>query len=127
MDQLKVEKIADSIKELKYEEKEYIYNRCFSIGTIGDNTDNKLILYSLLSLTYLKLKEKNKNIKVIDILKKIVPLNENNSYFEETLESISFFVNDLSYGSSSANSCGLKSSSEIIDKIKELLKTWVPF
>lgn len=109
------------------EKKEY-YFKNFSLGSIGNgNVNDKLILISLLSLTYLKMKEKTPDIQVIDILKSITGVNPDNSAYYQLLESLSIIVEDYCYNCKTADNCGLTSSKEIINKIKGILSTWVPF
>lgn len=116
-------------KDLTYEEKESLYRKVFSLGTIGNNKDvnDKLILISLLSITYLKMKEKNPKIRVIEILKSITKQPADNSFYYQMLEGLSFLVEDLCYNCTVADSCGLKTSQEIVAKIKSILNTWIPF
>lgn len=116
-------------KNLTYEEKEVLHREVYSLGTIGSTHDvnDKLILISLLALTYLKMKEKNPNVKVIDILKSITKQEPDNSYFYQMLEGLAILVEDLSYNCKTADACGLTSSKEILMKIKAILNTWLPF
>lgn len=115
--------------ELSYDEKKKLYNDLFSLGVLNQSTNvnDKLILISLLSLTYIRLKEKNKKITPLDILKSITKQPEDNSYFYNMLEALSIIVEDFSYDCTVADNCGLKTSQEIINKIKEILDSWTPF
>ena len=78
-------------------------------------------------LDIVKLKQKDPNIKPIDILCKITNTKKDNSIFYQALESLSLIVEDFGYDCNTADSCGLKTSAEIINKIKEILNTWSPF
>lgn len=118
--------MEESLKNLSYNEKKQLYDDIFSLG-VFNNSNDKLILISLLSLTYLKLKKKNNKITPLDILKSITKEKDTSSYFYNTLEALSIIVEDFSYGQITADSCGLKSSEEIINKIKEILNSWTPF
>ena len=122
--------IINTINSLSYEDKAQVYSGCFSTGVIGSGSINdKLILISLISLTHLKLKSKNPTIKPIDILKQITNTNDpdKDSAFYQLLETLSLVVDDFAFGCNEADSCGLSSSKEIINKIKEFLTTWTPF
>jgi len=121
--------MRDSLKNLSYEEKKNVYNDLFSLGFFNrsQNVNDKLILISLVSLTYLKMRQKNPKIKAIDILKSITKQQEDNSSFYNMLEALSIIVEDHSYECNTADNCGLKSSQEIINKIKEILDSWTPF
>ena len=116
-------------QNLTFEERRKYYTTNFSLGTIGNlnSVNDKLILLSLLSLTYIKMKEKNPKITVLDILLNITKQKPDNSIFYQMLENLSFMVEDLCYNCKTADSCGLNSSKEIVDKIKEILNTWIPF
>lgn len=127
MDKQKVSDVAEQISKFSYDEKKLLYDKVFSIGVFGDNIDDTVILFSLISLTYIKIKVKNPKIKVIDILNQITKNKEKDLYFSQMLETLSILIEDMSYESKSANNCGLKTSNEIINKIKELLYTWTPF
>ena len=83
-------------------------------------------LISLIALTSAKLKEKNPELTTLNLLVKITGEKEG-TYFYKFLESLSILVDDLSYNSTKFDPCGLKSSTDIINKIKELLNTWTPF
>lgn len=122
------DELVKQIDNLSYEEKLDLYNRSFSIGCfVSKNINDRLILLSLISLTYFKLKQKDPNIKPIDILCKITNTKKDNSIFYQALESLSLIVEDFGYDCNTADSCGLKTSTEIINKIKEILNTWSPF
>ena len=122
------DELVKQIDNLSYEEKLDLYNRSFSIGCfVSKNINDRLILLSLISLTYFKLKQKDPNIKPIDILCKITNTKKDNSIFYQALESLSLIVEDFGYDCNTADSCGLKTSAEIINKIKEILNTWSPF
>lgn len=123
-----MEKVSiDELEKLPYEDKRKLYLRLFSLGNFGADINNKLILISLVSLTYLKMKEKNKDLTPMDILIKITGEKDKTSYFYQALEGLSILVEDFCYAGNLADSCGLKSSQEIINKIKEILSTWLPF
>ena len=103
-------------------DKRDFYFKNFSLGSIGNgNVNDKLILISLLSLTYLKMKEKNKDITVIDILKSITKAKADDSAFYQMLESLAIITEDFCYNCNIADSCGLKDSQSIINKIKEII------
>lgn len=116
-------------KELSYEDKKKIYTNLFSIGNFLEcrSLNDRLILISLISLVYLKNKEKNDKITVLEILLKITNQKVDNSGFYNMLEGLSILVEDWCYEIKEADSCGLKTSQDIINKIKEILNSWIPF
>jgi len=119
--------MQSSEQNLTYEDKKQFYFKFLSLGSIGKSVNDKLILISLVSFTYIKMKDKNPKITVLDILKNITKQKQDNSIFYQMLESLSIIVEDYCYNCSEADSCGLKTSQEIINKIKQILNTWVPF
>lgn len=123
---------AEALKEISFKEKKELYTKLFSLGLFtktGTNhsVNDKLILISLLSLTYIKMKEKNPNVTVLEILLSITKQKADNSIFYQMLESLAILVEDFSYECTTADACGLKSSQEIINKIKEIINSWFPF
>lgn len=128
MNKEKVDIVVSKINELDYYDKFNCYNKVFSLGNFNtDDLNDKLILISLLALTYQKMKEKDVEITPLKILMKLTNQIKDNSGFYQFLESLSIIVEDMSYGCKKIDACGFKSSQEIINKIKEILNTWLPF
>jgi hypothetical protein len=119
----------EKIPKLNYEEKKQFFSDVFSLGSFSetDNVNDLLILISLISLSYLKLKETNPNITVLSILIKISGKIDKESSYYNMLENLSIIVEEFCYNKKNADSCGLKDSKEIINKIKSILNTWIPF
>ena len=61
------------------------------------------------------------------LLQKITKDFKPNKVFREHLENLAIVCEDFYYGTNEIESFGLTKSKEIIDKIKEILKTWIPF
>lgn len=114
---------------LSYHDKKNLYETTFSIGnfTTVKSVNDKLILISLVSLLYIKLRVKTPEVKPIDILYKITDYPSKDTSFYNFLEALSILVEDFTYECNEADSCGLTSSSEIVNKIKEILNSWIPF
>lgn len=122
-----IEQAVQLISNLDYEKRKSVYSRLFGLGVFeGESLDSKLVLISLVAITWLKLKEKNPKIVPLEILEKVTSELKGTLY-HKVLEDLSILVEDLCYGHRTASSCGLKSSQEIINKIKETLNTWTPF
>jgi hypothetical protein len=124
--------ISSAIKKLSYEERKDLYSQTFSVGLLSNSigkhsVNDKLILISLLSLTYIKMREKNPKITVLEILLNILKQKADNSCFYQMLESLAILVEDFAWECSTADACGLKTSQEIVTKIKEIISTWMPF
>jgi hypothetical protein len=124
-----VDSLVKDINSLNYTDKQLLYSQTYSLGHIGDKMDDLLIVLSLLALTLQKLKAKNPNITPEIILNKIFKksLHLENVHFLKFLSNIAILTQDLADTYTSINSCGLKNSNEIINKIKNLLDTWTPF
>lgn len=114
------------LDNLDYSSKEKIYNRIFSFGNIP-SMQNRFQLISLVAFTTKKLKEKNPNITCLDILMKITSQEKDNSGFYQFLETLAIISENLSYQCTDFDTYGCKTSQEIINKIKEILNTWLPF
>jgi len=128
MEKQKVVDITLQIDALEYIDKKEVYQKVFSLGNLeSSDINDRLILISLLGLTYQKIKEKDSMITPLAILMKITGQSKDGSYFYQFLETLSIITEDFSYGVKKFDSCGLKTYQEIINKIKELLNTWMPF
>lgn len=124
---MSVNEISNEINNLSYEDKKKIYTKCFSTGYINPGVLNdKLILISLISLSVNKLKVKNPTITTLDFLAKITNTQKDSSFYS-FLEGFSIVVDDFAYEIVKFDSCGLTTSQDIINKIKELLNSWLPF
>lgn len=128
MERTKRESAITTLESLSYEDKLYVYGRIFSIGNINTNDlDDRMVLISLLALTTKKMREKDASITPLQVLMKITGQINDGSAFYQFLEALSIISEDFSYECNTISACGLKSSQEIINKIKELLSKWVPF
>lgn len=116
-----------NLEKLEYVDKLSAYSKVFSFGMMGEDFNDKLVLISLVALTWSKMKEKNAQITPLDILMKLTGEVKSNKAFYQFLEALSVVVTDMSYGCTKFDACGCKSSQEITNKIKELLSTWLPF
>jgi len=116
------------LDKLNYEQKSALHNKVFSLGALfSHELNDKLILISLVALVTQQMRKKDKNITPLKVLMSITQQKEDNTAFYQFLESLSILVDDLCYGSDKIDPCGFKTSQEIINKIKEILSTWLPF
>ena len=124
---MNVNQIVSSVNNLSVEEKSLVYTRCFGFGTLSsDKLNDKIMLISLVGLTASKLKEKNKDLKTLDILIQITKASKKDMVYD-FIVNLSIIVDDLSYLVKEFDSCGFNESKQIISKIKELISSWVPF
>lgn len=119
--------MLDKLNNLDYKEKSQVYAQLFSTGFLSSDLNEKLVLISLVSLAWHKLKQNNEQLTPLDILLQLTGETQSNASFYQFLESISIIVVDLSYGCTKFDSCGLTSSQEVLNKIKEILSKWLPF
>lgn len=116
------------LQKMSYEEKNDVFSHVFSIGSFSSNTVNdKVVLISLVSLLYIKMKIKTPGITPLKILMKITGQKADDSIFYQVLETLSILVEEFSYTCKTASPYGLKNTQEIINKIKEILSVWTPF
>jgi hypothetical protein len=128
MDKNAVDSLVISFDTLDYTNKLSAYNKTFSLGRFSsDDMNDKLVLISLVALANQKIKEKDATMTPLKLLMSITGQVKDNSGFYQFLESLSIIVEDLSYGCKKIDPCGMKTSQEIINKIKEILDTWLPF
>lgn len=127
MDREKIDSVVFNLETMEYTDKMSVYAKVFSMGNLSSDMNDKLVLISLVALTTNKMREKDSTITPLKILMKITGTIKDNSAFYQFLEALSIIVEDISYGCKKFDTCGMKSSEEIINKIKEILDTWLPF
>jgi hypothetical protein len=119
---------SNRLNKLDYESRRGVYQRSFSLGYLSsEEMNDRLVLISLVALVHQKMQLKDKNTTPLAVLLKITGEKEPNSAYYQFLETLSIIVEDFSYGIKKIDACGLKTSPEIINKIKEILNTWMPF
>lgn len=111
---------------LDYDSKCKFYSKYFSLDLIPD-FKNRIELISAICLLTSRLRNKDKNIKTIDILVKLTGQEKDNSMFYEFLESLSVLSEELSKNCEVSNIYKYEDYSKLTNKIKEILSTWVPF
>ena len=128
MDKHSVDSTVIVLNGMDCNDKRSVYQKVFSLGNFESiDMNDKLMLISLTALTYRKMKEKDVEMTPLKLLMKITGEEKSNSAFYQFLEALAILVEDLSYGCTKIDPCGMKSSQEIINKIKEILNTWLPF
>lgn len=128
MDADKIIDLSAQLNKLEYEDRRDVYQRTFSLGYLNsEEMNDRLVLVSLVALVYQKMKLKDKDITPIKVLVKITGEKEENTTYYQFLEALAIIAEDFSYGMKKIDACGLKTSAEIINKIKEILNTWIPF
>ena len=119
----------ENFKDISYEDKVSFYTRNFSTGSFSsEKLSNKLALISLLCLLTKKLREKEGNLTVKQVIEKLLqrPLNINES-FDAFLIGLAIICEDFLYGVKEIDNFGFTDSKQVVNKIKELLNEWLPF
>jgi hypothetical protein len=129
MNKEQFEKYNFDFQNLSYEDKVGFYIRNFSTGRFySEKLSNKLALISLICLVTKKLREKDGNLTVKNVIEKVLqrPLISTQS-FDSFLIGLAIICEDFLYGVTEIDNFGFTDSKQIINKIKELLNEWVPF
>lgn len=120
--------IIPVIRNASFDDRRKIFQNTFSTGYLGSiKLNDRLVLISLISLVYQKLHAQDSLITPLKVILKITGQVEDNSAYFYYLESLAIIVEDFSSGITEIDPCGFKTSQEIINKIKELLNSWLPF
>ena len=124
-----LDRLEKELLELSLEDRAKIYTRVYGIGTIGtEKLDDKFALISLVAFAHSRLKINHPNLTVLKFLLQITGIKkESNKHFYEGLENLSILIEDLTYTSTEFNTFGFTNSGDMINKIKEYLKSWTPF
>lgn len=127
METSRVDKLSIEISNLEYKEKLLLFKRCFGISNFGPDLNDTLILISLVALVTSKMRDKDPEVTPLKVLIKITNVYDRTSAVYQMLENLSILVEDLTYNQIKIDNCGLKTSQEIINKIKTILDQWLPF
>lgn len=113
-----------------YKENFRQYRAKFCFGDYGINNTEKLKLICLICYLTKKLREKNQNVMVMDVIIKIIP--DYNTY-SNFLQNISFACESLLDDGNGVIKqepypvFGLKTPKEIVDEIRRILSFYLPF
>ena len=128
MDKNAVDSLVIGFESLDYTDKLSAYNKTFSLGKFqSDNMNDKLVLISLVALATKMIRVKDATMTPLKLMMSLTGQIKDNSGFYQFLESLSIIIEDMSYGCTTIDACGMKTSQEITNKIKEILDTWMPF
>lgn len=112
-----------------YDDQRSIYQKLFTSGSQSTGKlKNKLDLITLVCLVSQKMSVDNKTVTPKDVLEKITGkvLNYNNPY-DRYLIGLSVVCDDMMFGVTVIDTLDLKTSGEIVSKIKSILAEWMPF
>lgn len=108
---------------MTYKELKKVYKDNFTLGYLNTDIKNKFALISLICYTVYKLKEKKPDITYYQIINK---LSDGSGMNELEKYSLAIICEDFAYGCRDFPTFELKGK-EITEKIKELLKSYMPF
>lgn len=101
------------------------YNRYFTLACLNVSPDNKFALISLICFLTKQARVKNPDAKVEQVIRKIVPQNQNSPGL---LRALTVICEDyLKDKNADFPIFGAKSAAEIVAKIKEILSMELPF
>lgn len=112
----------DIITTPPYEELQKLYSKYFSLGYMNTSFTNKVALISLICYITEQLKTKKPDVTHFQIIRKlglnIIP--------EDVMKGLAVVCSDFAYGCSEFPTFDI-SDKKIPSKIKELLKSYIPF
>lgn len=113
--------------EPTYKELEDYYAKYFSLGCLNTTLENKFGLISLICFLTKQARKNNPDATCYQVIKKVVKDTGFNKYQEEFLRGLSIICGDFMIQTSDFITFDLKSTKEIVEKINEIMNTWMPF
>lgn len=107
-----------------YDELKAIYSKYFSLGNIAGDINNKFGLISLIGFLTNQARQKNPDATCYQVIMKVI----DKRYFpEEYIRGLAIVCEDFMYNVKTFNTCGCKSSKEMVEQINNVLDKWLPF
>lgn len=113
--------------EPTYSELEEYYSKYFTLSNLNTSFDNKIKLISLVCYLTIQLRKKHPDTTCYQTLMKIVGDIPQDKYTLEFIRGVSIICEDYLKNNSEFPTFKLKSGSEIVNVIKQILSTWMPF
>ena len=107
---------------MNYSELEDIYKKHFSLGYINTDINTRFALISLICYITKKLKSKHPDITYYQVIYKLAEGN----IPEDNIKGLAILCEDFAYGCTEFPTFGIDDK-KIPGKIKEILKSWLPF
>lgn len=111
--------------EPTYEELEERYSY-YSLSGLNTTIENKFGLISLICFLTQQARKKNPDATCYQVIMKIMD-NADNKYTLQFLRGLSIVCSDFMKNTTEFATFGLKSSKEMVSRIKEIIDTWLPF
>jgi hypothetical protein len=105
--------------------KEY-YEKYFSLGGLCTDIGNKFALVSLICFLTSQARKKSPDANCYQVIMKVIDKKEH-KYNMDFIKGLSIICDDLMLNTSEFLTFDMKSSKEMVNKILEILNTWVPF
>ena len=112
--------------EPTYKELEDYYREYFSLGNLNCDLGSKFALISLICFLTKQARQKNPDATCYLVIMKIINNNES-SYDMKFIRGLSVVCTDLMKHCNEFLTFDMKSSKEMVVKIKEILNTYLPF
>lgn len=110
-----------------YEDLEHNYAENFSLSGLNTDISNKFALISLICFVTKKMRKQNPDTTCYNVIMKIVEKDNVDDFYLKFLRGLSVVCNDFMQHTTEFMTFDLKTSKEIISKIREILATWLPF
>lgn len=107
---------------MKYKELESIFEKYFSLATLGENFSDRIGLISMTCYLYSKLKPKNPDLTYYTLLYKI----GKTEISEENIINLSIICENFGRNCKEFPTFGVQPK-DMPKKIKEILHNWLPF
>ena len=110
-----------------YSELEEYYRKYFSLSCLNTTIENKFGLISLICFLTQQARKKNPDATCYQVIMKVLGNETFDKYRMEFIRGLSIVCDDFMKHSSEFLTFGLKTSKAMVDKIKEIIDTWLPF
>ena len=112
--------------EPSYQDLENYYKEYFSLGNLNCDIGSKFALISLICFLTKQARIKNPDATCYLVIMKIID-GEESQYDMKFIRGLSVVCTDMMKHCNEFLTFDLKSSKAMVSKIKEILKTWLPF
>lgn len=114
------------IENPTFEELDEVYKKHFTLGYLNTDLGSKFALISLVCFLTKQARVKTPNATPYQVLLKIIGENTS-SYDMEFIKAVSAICNDFMRNTTEFLTFDMKSSREMVLKIREILNTYLPF
>mgnify|MGYP003232594319 FL=1 len=109
-----------------YDELEDYYSKYFSLGHLSCDIGSKFALVSLICFLTKQARVKNPDATCYQVIMKIID-GEESSHDMTFIRGLSIVCTDIMKNCNEYLTFDMKSSKEMVKKIKDILHTWLPF